>query len=546
MTTTKPWQNYFPYDTYREGQERAISKIIDKFENGANAIFLEAPTGAGKSAIGYTIGSYFGDYYYITAQKILQEQLTRDFGENGLFVKDDPMIELKGRNAYPCNYYERQLADSDIYNNRYLTDDRKRVYEKRANEGINCAKGECKRRRKSKLDYCRGHCPYFNQLERAMRSNGVLMNFHSFIYQTEMVPQRWDKKNLLIIDEAHNAEQVLMDYVSMRLTDVSFDTKFPELDSPEEYLIFFEDIDLLGQLKQHLAQSIENNDDEMEEYWSRQILRYNKFRDTFEDEEWTCKYEKKDKFSQIELKPLFIRSWSHPLLFDKADKVLFMSATILNVGIMRSSLAISKKDSWAYRLPNRFPIKNRKIYYQPSGSMSFKNKHETLPKLVQDVIDICEKHEGEKGIIHTHNFEIAKRILEKSPNHISTRLLFQEHFYDKDALLRAHNESDDTIIIAPAMHEGLDLKNDLSRFQIICKVPYPSFVDNPQLKRRMEISNDFYAYLCALKITQCYGRSIRSENDYAITYVLDKDFKSFVGRSNKVLPPWFVEAIVWN
>ena len=62
-------------------------------------------------------------------------------------------------------------------------------------------------------------------------------------------------------------------------------------------------------------------------------------------------------------------------------------------------------------------------------------------------------------------------------------------------MLEEHQRREDTIILAPAMHEGLDLKDDLARFQIITKVPYPSFVENKQLRYRMEIDNDYYKWI---------------------------------------------------
>jgi Rad3-related DNA helicase len=34
-----------------------------------------------------------------------------------------------------------------------------------------------------------------------------------------------------------------------------------------------------------------------------------------------------------------------------------------------------------------------------------------------------------------------------------------------------------TVLISPSLHLGLDLKDDLSRFQIITKVPYLSLAD---------------------------------------------------------------------
>ncbi len=228
-----------------------------------------------------------------------------------------------------------------------------------------------------------------------------------------------------------------------------------------------------------------------------------------------------------------------------ADNILMMSATILSPNIYANALGIPNGDYKYVKLENKFPVANRPIMFKPSGSMSFKNKHDTIPKMRADVEKICNEHIDDRGIIHTHNFEIADFLSKNCEKSVSKRFFFQNDFPNKQTMLAAHAESKNGIIIAPAMHEGLDLKDDLSRFQIITKVPYPSTANNPQLARRMEISNEYYMYLTALKLVQSYGRSIRSEKDHAKTYMLDADFKSFCARSKAVLPSWFLEAIIW-
>lgn len=40
-----------------------------------------------------------------------------------------------------------------------------------------------------------------------------------------------------------------------------------------------------------------------------------------------------------------------------------------------------------------------------------------------------------------------------------------------------------------------------------------------------------------------YGRSIRSKEDWAITYVLDSAFGNFVSQNKNILPDWFTQAI---
>lgn len=550
---TYEWEHCFPYPEFRTGQDKTIDKIIKQFESGKKFVLAEMPTGAGKSAVGYTIGKYFGSYYYVTAQKILQSQLSADFGENGTWSNKQPMIELKGRNAYPCNFYNRVLCDPlelESYNDKIL-----KKFQKLAEESIDCACGECKRKNKSKLDFCNGYCSYWVQLDKAISSPATLMNFYSFLFQTEMVKHRWNKRSLLIIDECHNSESVLMDYVSIKFNDIGYDFEIPELETANGYLDFFENINLVGIIKEKLIEAVENNNPEDEDYWKHQIFKYKKFKQSISTTDWVPKWEEKNiiendfkspLFRSIELKPLFIKSFANDLLFDKADYVLMMSATILNVGIVCDSLGIDRKDSWATRTKSDFPSKNRPIIFKPSGSMAFDCKEKTLPKMQKDIEKICKDNIKYKGIIHTHNYAITNFIIKHASDNLKNRLFYQKDFDDnKDDLLKAHNESNNGIIIAPAMHEGLDLKEDLSRFQIICKIPYPPLKGDPQLELRIELSNEYFQYLTALKLVQEYGRSVRSNTDWAKTYVLDKCFRNFINGSPHLFPKWFIEAIIW-
>ena len=55
--------------------------------------------------------------------------------------------------------------------------------------------------------------------------------------------------------------------------------------------------------------------------------------------------------------------------------------------------------------------------------------------------------------------------------------------------------------------------------------------------------NTWYTWQTALRLVQGYGRSIRSIEDWAITYVLDSGFENFVWRNKHILPDWFTQAI---
>ena len=77
-----------------------------------------------------------------------------------------------------------------------------------------------------------------------------------------------------------------------------------------------------------------------------------------------------------------------------------------------------------------------------------------------------------------------------------------------------------TVLISPSLHTGLDLKDELSRFQIITKVPYPNKSDRWTNAKRVADS-EWYYWQTALKLIQAYGRSVRSKDDWARTYILD-------------------------
>ena len=74
-------------------------------------------------------------------------------------------------------------------------------------------------------------------------------------------------------------------------------------------------------------------------------------------------------------------------------------------------------------------------------------------------------------------------------------------------------------------------------------MPYPPKGDR-WIDVKRERDNKWYNWMTGIQLVQAYGRSVRSKDDWAKTFVLDKLFTSFV-KSNK-LPLWFTEAIQWE
>ncbi len=121
----------FPMKSFRDGQRGCIEKAVRAFNDGKDIVIIEAPTGSGKSAIAMTLANMVGTSYYLTITKVLQDQLVSDF--------EDRIVELKGRNAYPCTYYKR--FGKKLVLRKLMT---QQAVDKAAADDIGCQKGFCR------------------------------------------------------------------------------------------------------------------------------------------------------------------------------------------------------------------------------------------------------------------------------------------------------------------------------------------------------------------------------------------------------------------
>jgi Rad3-related DNA helicase len=162
---------------------------------------------------------------------------------------------------------------------------------------------------------------------------------------------------------------------------------------------------------------------------------------------------------------------------------------------------------------------------------------------MEHVEHICNNYPNMRGIIHTHNYYIAKYIVQHANPKLSRRMTLQIAGEDKRKLLQRHADKTDSILVAPGLYEGVDLRDDLSRFQIVAKIPFPNFFDDKQLAARKEADEAYVIWLTALRLVQCVGRSVRSETDWAHTYIIDESFGWWYKRNKSIVPDWFSESV---
>ncbi len=538
---------YFPFPKIRKEQEQAIEFAIDAYESGKQFVALELGTGVGKSAIGITIARYLeshapplrnkdGDLmtgaYVITTQKILQEQYLRDFG--GGKDKTPLLRSIKSSSNYQCSFYSDQnCAES------------RRILSKLAKH-LNGSEFQ---------KQCKTQCPYGLEKQDFIDSPVSVTNFSYFLAET-MYAGKLEPRALLVVDEAHNTESELGKFI-----EVTFSEKFArdvlKCKMPKSY----DQESIHDWIKKTYAKSASKYMKELEkslaklsgdiegygsfskqyEMLDKHVCKIDRFLDVYKPDNWILNVvypppDNKKAGKKFEFKPIDVSPYSHDVFFKNGGRVLLMSATIVNKDIFFESLGIDQSVAAYLNIQSPFPVENRPIHFIPVGSMSKNNIDNTLPAMAEAVRMLLEKHSKDKGIIHCSNYKVAKYINDA----LELPRLLMHDSTNRDQMLKLHLESKDaTVLLSPSMMEGVDLFDDNSRFQIICKVPFP-YLGDLVVKKRMEKNRFWYPYMTAKSVIQSLGRSIRNESDHAESYILDGDWDRFYKMNRNMFPPDFI------
>lgn len=547
----------------REQQVETIKRVVRAFENGKRFAVIEMPTGGGKSFICYSFADCLRDHggtHFLTIQRQLQQQYANDFPA--------PKIELlMGRANYSCTH-PMATAGADAAHG-VCTSRKKGIL-------LDCVdveasgwqdfdedgepKGLLRAATSLELPPCAHRCPYWEQLQKCNDAGVTLFNFSSFLFQRRI--GRFQPRALMIIDEAHNVEAELMKFVSLELTEWALslvNVKIGKtITSKEQFVEWLRETDLLVKIESAIRAAQEGVKDDEDGFseeegdaLSELQMKVQNFMTYLDKTEWileTVAYTDRsgDDRRKVVARPLYAKDFAQDLLFKNADRVLFMSATILDVNVWAENLGIKPGEVEHIPTPCDFPVENRPIHLEYAGNMGFKYftpeqnpKNPTKPKFITKIKQIMARHKGQRGIIHCHSFELSK-ILKYDV--ADSRFLFQDDFKgDKGAMLAAHAQRADSVLVAPAMHEGFDLKDELSRFQVVAKVPWPSMMDKV-VKERMNRDQRWYSWCCALKLVQSIGRSVRSKTDWAYTYILDQGFDGFLARNGQMIPRYIKDA----
>ena len=529
----KEYKIYFPYSKIRPIQKTAFDFIFSNL-NSKKYIILEGPVGSGKSAIAYTLSKWIlNNYkpscdfengsYIVTTQKILQEQYINDFND---------IAYIWSKSNYTCKHRKNMSCDDGQRLAQIFSDS--------------------KESKKCNID-----CVYNTEFKKFLANPIGVTNTAYILNQltyNKSEKLSLKKRALLVIDECHNLEQAIVNFVSTKIYK-----NFCEEDLEIDY-INDENLDLLSIKKwisdifmKGLEDKILNITDEILSIDPKKqkvrplVKKYNdldkikcktdRFIKMFNEKNWVVTKEN----DYFELKPIYINQITQSLLFNISEKILLMSGTILNHETFCQHVGIPIEESCFLSMDSPFKKENRKIFISNIASMNYKNIDSGIKNINNAVQYLLSQHRGQKGIIHTHTYKIAKYLKD---NDKTKRLLIHET-NNRNEILNKHIKSKhDTVLVSPSFTEGIDLIDEYSRFQIICKIPFPYLKDNYIIEKMKKCKN-WYEWQVAKTIIQALGRSVRSENDYAISYILDSDWNFFYNKNNFLFPKWFKDSIIF-
>jgi Rad3-related DNA helicase len=220
----------------------------------------------------------------------------------------------------------------------------------------------------------------------------------------------------------------------------------------------------------------------------------------------------------------------------KTKKLVLMSATISETDV--NNMGLGTRKVCYIDATSEIPEAQRPILYTPVGSMSRKNKGETLPLLLTEIERVLGDNPGRKGFIHV-TYELGSTIKDATDN---PRLIFHNKGNKKEQFAKflAMPPESGAVFVGSGMAEGIDLKYDAGYFQLITKIPFKSLV-NPCYRYLATHRPKDYIWLTSKDILQASGRICRTPEDFGATYILDQDFDLWFERAKSYghIPDWF-------
>lgn len=509
---------------YRPQQQQAVAEVLELLESN-QLVWLDAPTGAGKTAIGDAVSRLRRQRsLYVCSSKQLQDQ----------FLGDYPYARvLKGKSNYPTMTGGPEITGEDC----------------------NGTPGD------NDCTWCdpMNRCPYRVAKQAAIQGQVAVLNTAYWLREANSqrpafsrAPSAEDARGgLVVIDECDTLENAVMGYLDYGISNRmmrQLKVEVPKKGSHKPTISAWMRDELVPAVKAGIAQAKGDSWGGIES--ERAVRRLQEFgRETvrvaaeIEDDNWI----RDNNAGPFTWKPVTIAPYGMRRIWRHAGSFLGMSATIISAEQMVADLGF-EGDYATVRVPMEFPVDQRPIHVAPVANM--KGGEQTgresgeWERMAVAVRRVCERHPGERVLVHTVSYALAKFLMMDARTWGRPRFTYTQAA-DRDTALREFRTTAGAVLFAPSMDRGVDLRDDDCRVVVVAKVPFPNLGDR-QINERLHTPNGqgWYSVQTVRSLVQMTGRAVRSKDDWCETYILDAQFVRNIWKKNKnLLPEWWRQAL---
>jgi Rad3-related DNA helicase len=524
----------------KKTQTKLIKEIEEAFGR-KKYVIVSAPTGTGKSFLSATLANS-SDSPTNTFKEYVNSYEAYAQNDSGGYLKEDEILAEPPFGAFVLTITK---ALQDQYISLF---DECSIFKGKSNYACNIDKqsdveiAPCLTAPKLKEECCKKNfCSYYNARNEAIINRFTALNYKIFF----TIPDHLKRKNYIVCDEASELEnEIVKNYtLSIDFDKVDrYDIPIHKLDTDDFYKAIKWAEASESKISNYLEELKTNFNEKKGVITDRQKSQYLYVRNLLNSFGNILKYKNEASWiidrqkNIVSFIPLKADSLSQNI-FAHADKVLLMSATIVDHSKFAKSLGI--EDYEYIEAESSFEPEKSPIYISTKHKLNYNNLQEKIPLISNQIKEICKIHKNVKGIIHTHTMHIAEQLRKHIGN--DDRFLFRESTSTNDMLLSEHSESEKpTVIVSPSLTYGVDLKDDLGRFCIVVKLPYLPLSDK-RIKRIFEQDKVWYTNSMLNGLVQMCGRCTRSESDFSNTYILDGNIEQIILMNRNKLPKYFLE-----
>lgn len=501
--------DHYPFPTFRPGMKEAIQIIEETPE--AQYVLVAGRTGTGKSGLAVALARHLSAHI-VTATKLLQHQ----YANTAEFDKE---FVLKGKANYLCAHTQDVMNMAPCSSMQRVSIARRKLPILLSDVDGNTIKAPIDLK---KACVKKSLCYYYEKKWALEGSSGGILNY-DLVLSTDF------KADAIVFDEAHNFIDKIIDHYSFSMSPRHLEKLVRTaitLPTQHTYMDWLNT--LLAQVVAQIAMVKESGRAQQLQSLRDKIMAITKVGGSPED------YYVETDNGDIEIKTLKPKKLMQKLM-SRFKKIFFMSATIDDK--FAEILGLPAESTIKIVVPSTFKIEARPIIWPNDlPNINYKTVLSKDHPAIKMLDEIIHHHKDHKGIVHTANYRIMDEL--RTIYAKNTRFIWVDRGMEKDKCLMIHAQEKASILVSPSMMEGVDLHDDLARFQVIMKIPFPA--RTPYMEALEQAMTGWYGLCTRNTLVQAYGRPVRSNEDWATTYVLDSSIKMLI---NDGIDTFFTQAI---